>query len=544
MTPELPTARTATAGQRDAAEPGATQPAPATRWLWLVGTALAVLAVHSNWHVALAAWLFPIFLLRYARLRPARVGITRVGFAIALATLAWLITTSLVWAVNTVVLPVFVALAALQTLAFAADRLVATRLEARSGLLATLVFPASLVTAEYLFTVVFQFGDFGVLGFTQHANAPLIQVASVTGVYGVTFLVAWFASVASWAWGVGFRWSAIRRTVLTYVVILLLVLGAGGLRLVLSAPTTDTVRVAGVTASTEAENESSDAQEQAGFQYAEPTEVISTDPDDVSAAFAPVTDDLLRETEREAQAGARIVQWPETQAMVLQRDTEALVDEVAGIAQEHDTYINLGFGEFTEEEPHMRNKAVLVTPDGEVAWDYDKAEPTPMEGLMGIEPGAGDVPVADSPLGRLATVICYDADFPQLMGQAADKDADVLLVPANDWRGFENLHAERATMRSVEYGYAQVRQSVNGVSTAIDQQGQELGETNHFTTDEPTMVAEVPTQERTSTVYSTIGDVFAWLCIAATAGFVLGVGRRVVRTRPASHDVTGETASS
>lgn len=33
------------------------------------GTALLVLAVHSNWHLAAAAWLFPVFLLRYARLR-------------------------------------------------------------------------------------------------------------------------------------------------------------------------------------------------------------------------------------------------------------------------------------------------------------------------------------------------------------------------------------------------------------------------------------------------------------------------------------------
>lgn len=504
---------------------------PATRWLWLVGTALAVLAVHSNWHVAIAAWLFPIFLMRYARLRPPRVGIPRVGFAIAVSTIAWLGSASLLFAVNTLILPVFAALTVLQALAFAADRLVATRLEARSGLLSTLVFPVSLVTAEYLFTLLLRFGDYGALGFTQHANAPLIQLASVTGVYGVSFVVAWFASVVTWAWGAGFRWPVIRRNVLVYAGVLAMVLAAGGIRLAFLAPTTDTVRIAGISASADAMRASSDAQERAGIPYGDAADVADADQGEASAAFAPVTDELVASTQREAAAGARVIQWPETQARVLESDKDALVDEVADIARDEETYVNLAFALYGTEEPRLRNVAVLITPDGETAWTYDKAQPTPMEALRGIEPGDGDVPVTDSPIGRLATVICYDADFPDLMRQAAGKDAALVLVPANDWLGYENLHAERATLRSVEYGYAQVRQSANGLSTTIDHQGRVLAMSDHFTTDRQTMIAEVPVQPRTATVYSAIGDVFAWLCLGAAAALAALAGHQARRGR-------------
>jgi apolipoprotein N-acyltransferase len=39
-----------------------------------------------------------------------------------------------------------------------------------------------------------------------------------------------------------------------------------------------------------------------------------------------------------------------------------------------------------------------------------------------IDPGGGRVPTVDTPFGRLANVICFDADFPVLMRQADDVD--------------------------------------------------------------------------------------------------------------------------
>jgi hypothetical protein len=40
----------------------------------------------------------------------------------------------------------------------------------------------------------------GALAYTQHENLVLLQILAVTRLYGVSFLIAWFASVGSWVW--------------------------------------------------------------------------------------------------------------------------------------------------------------------------------------------------------------------------------------------------------------------------------------------------------------------------------------------------------
>ncbi|WP_235470501.1 apolipoprotein N-acyltransferase [Streptomyces platensis] len=510
---------------------GTARARPAGRWLWGAGTVLLLLAVHSNWHVAAAAWLFPVFLLRYARLRTARHGLPRVGYALGLAQLAWLLSTGMVFVPS--VVAVFAVLAVVQTLPFIADRLVA----ARSGsVCSTLVFPVVLVCGEYLFTRLADFGDYGALGFTQHAFLPLVQLASVTGVYGVSFVVAWTASAAHWAWRRGFRWREIRRGALVWAGVVALVLGAGGVRLVCCAPTTETVRVAGISAGRAAERATERALHQAGEELWRPRNLVRADPRRVRAALAPVTDDLVAATDREARAGARIVVWPETQARVLPDDRQRLLGRVAEVARKRQVYVNTAFALSTPRPPYVRNVAALVTPEGKVAWTYDKTHPTPMEPMT---PGKGAVPVTGSPYGRLATVICYDADFPGLMRRAADRDTALIMVPANDWAGFESLHAQRAVFRSVEYGYAMVRQSVHGVATAVDHQGRVRGRADYFTADRQTLVAQVPVQPRTDTLYSRTGDLFALLCTGGTL-LVAVLGVRGRRARAGAPGAGGE----
>ena len=41
-----------------------------------------------------------------------------------------------------------------------------------------------------------------------------MQVAAFVGIYGITFLVAWFASTIEWAGSRGFEWSVVRTPVL------------------------------------------------------------------------------------------------------------------------------------------------------------------------------------------------------------------------------------------------------------------------------------------------------------------------------------------
>jgi apolipoprotein N-acyltransferase len=169
---------------------------------------------------------------------------------------------------------------------------------------------------------------------------------------------------------------------------------------------------------------------------------------------------------------------------------------------------------------------VLVDPRGRALWRYEKAHPVPFMDM--IEPGAGVVPVADTPHGRIANVICFDADFPALMRQA--QDVDLMLVPSNDWTEYGQTHTEKATIRAVENGYSLVRQDSRGLSRVIDPQGRTLAQADFFTTDQQTVVAEVPVTG-IRTIYATVGDVFAWSSIGALVLLVAAAARSAALRR-------------
>ena len=85
----------------------------------------------------------------------------------------------------------------------------------------------------------------------------------------------------------------------------------------------------------------------------------------------------------------------------------------------------------------IENKVVLIDSNGEINFEYKKAKPVPGERVVR---GDGKVPVHDTPFGRVAAVICFDMDFPTLIRQAGNAAADILLVPARDWKAIDPMH--------------------------------------------------------------------------------------------------------
>jgi apolipoprotein N-acyltransferase len=486
------------------------------RWAVLgAGTVLYLLAIHGQWDLAPAAWLSSVFLLRFTR----ATGIIK-GFLVVWAVIAVGVAYMLFQGGLPVVGPLLllcVPLGVVFALPYLIDRLVNPRLT--SPLLRTLAFPLAIVGAEYLTATVTPMGTaLSSLAATQHENLSLLQLASLTGSYGVSFLVAWFASVANEAWEQRLAWPRIRTVALTFVGILAVTIVGGTIRLAFFAPTAETVRVAGVTWSREA-NDRSDALLE-GFGSV--PDVISQDPAAARDAFTVINDDLLASTERELVAGAKVIVWPEAGARTLEADRAALLDQVGALAAEYDAYIEVGMVSFTGRPglAATTNEAVLFDLPGRDLWRFQKAHPVPFMDL--IEPGDGNVPTADTPYGRIANVICFDADFPALMGQA--DGVDLMLVPSNDWREYGQTHTEKATLRAIENGYSLVRQDSNGLSRVIDPQGRTLAQADFFTTDQQTVVAEVPIKG-TRTVYGTVGDVFAWASITALVLLVAATAR-------------------
>ena len=84
--------------------------------------------------------------------------------------------------------------------------------------MATLVAPLAFTAWEFMTLAYNPMGSWGSLAYSQYGNLPLMQLVSITGLWGLTFLITWFGATVNWAWEQSFAWPAIRRSVVTYAV--------------------------------------------------------------------------------------------------------------------------------------------------------------------------------------------------------------------------------------------------------------------------------------------------------------------------------------
>ncbi len=470
----------------------------------VAGCAMAAMS-SGRWQVSLAAWLAPAFLLSFSRSQEMPVALAGVFVALLVAAAV----------TNRDVMPLrgvaYVATNAVQALVsllpFALDRLLVPEV---SGFAATLLFPAAWTAVEFAGARLSPFGTWGSVAYTQSGNLPFMQLASVTGLWGITFVMTWFGSVASWAALNGLESSATLWGVAVYAAVFGLLVFGGSLRLLLGDTAGDGVRVAAV--------EPTGQQIDPGELMAILASVQSPGGDRaiVRRTLGTLHDLLLATSEREILGGAAIVVWPEAGAPVLAEDEPALLDRARALAHDHGIYLLLGIVTLHVGPPfRLENKALLVDPSGDVAFVYRKARPVPGWEAESSIRGDGRIPVRASRFGRIATAICFDLDFPALVRQVGRGRADLLLAPASDWPAIGPIHGAMATFRAVENGVSLVRAARWGVSAVVDPLGRVLATTDHRFAGADAAVAFVPAGGR-RTVYARIGDVFAWLCVAVT----------------------------
>jgi apolipoprotein N-acyltransferase len=168
----------------------------------------------------------------------------------------------------------------------------------------------------------------------------------------------------------------------------------------------------------------------------------------------------------------------------------------------------------------LENKLVVAGPDGKIAMDYYKAHPVPGDEAAISVTKDGRLQVMETPFGRISAVICFDADFPQLLAQAGALRSDIVLDPSNDWRAIDPWHTQMAGFRAIEEGVNLDRQTSHGLSDAFDYQGRTLAATDYYHSSDYAMVADLPTRG-VRTIYSRFGDWFAWLNLAAIPALII-----------------------
>jgi apolipoprotein N-acyltransferase len=488
----------------------------AQSFVWLALGGLLQLFGFGKRMIPAAAWLVPVFLLHFARGVDPFVGALGVWLVLWIAIAV--ANQDVIRVPRVAYYGVTTLIAALAMLAYLADRLLAPHLP---GFTSTLVFPLAWVTIEWINSRANPMGTWGAVAYTQYGNLPLMQLASVVGIWGIGFLIAWFGSVVNWAWDNHFTWTMVQNGVLLYAGVLGLVMLWGGARIAFAASNIQTVRIAGI-----------------GWPRGiiEPAEIMRIFAPDFGAAerervrekFIRLHDAFFERSLREAQAGAKIVVWPEANLMVFVEDEDAFLERAQRFAREHAIYLLMGMGTFDPGAARpVHNHAVLVDPECEIAYSYTKITAVPgFEAQTNIR-GQGPIPVADTPYGRIVSPICYDLDFPHLVRQVGRSKADVMLAPASDWQAIGPLHQAMSEFRAIENGVAMFRIARWGHAGAVDPYGRRLAAMDDFASQDNVLVAQVPIQG-VRTIYARIGDLFAWLCAAGSLGAIawalLGMG--------------------
>ncbi len=486
------------------------------RWLWLlIGFALLPFTAYRV-VIPLAAWIAPVFLLRFVRV--SRRGGPALWLIFAAYTIAGVIdllgipSRGLDLLLGLTFFPLARGLRF--TLPYVTDRLLGARLGTWPRML---LFPAAFVASDWLMGLLHVTGTFGSPAYSQYGVLPLMQLVSVTGMYGLTFLVMWFASAVNAVWEHGFRWRATRLPLAVFGSVLAAVFAFGFARLSLAAPASPTVKAATITISPSVANQAVDGLDWMTFNRATSQQRAAFRP-----RFNATVDQMLARAQTALSQGARLVVWQEQSALVLPEDRQNAISRAAALARSHGAYLEIWLGVLTQTQslPYYLNQAILISPAGSVVWTYNKTYP-----VLGVESaftarGSGVLPVADTPYGRLSTAICNDVGYPGLLRQAGRNGADILLVPTHEPYSFwASADAAEATYRAIENGTSLVRPTGDGISLMTDYLGRVIASQNYSASNNGIMLANVPTNG-VSTIYSRIGDAFAILC---TLGVLLGI---------------------
>jgi apolipoprotein N-acyltransferase len=482
----------------------------------LLGGGLVVTVSNGRWILPIAAWLAPVLLMRYVR--TAR----RLWAALAGLWTVFVITTVVSWTgLWPFPLPVVATIATVGSLysliPYLLDRLTTAR---SSGVLQTLVFPSASVGVGFL-GYLRSDSTWGNIAYTQTENLPLLQFASVAGIWGITFLVYWLAPVLNNLWRDGWSAREARRAAIAYAAALGAVLLFGSARLVWLVPADESLRVASVSPPDVAEIATTE--QLLSFQQIMMKQPVDErTAEEVRTLFASTHEALFEETRREARAGAEIVVWPE--ASLLSFDSEedaALIGRARKLASEEEIYLAMTVAMVPLDRERLNeNRVLLIDPNGELLETYWKHNTVPVvEEPFAVE-GSPRPLLADTDSLRLGAVICYDMDSPRYLHRARGEGIDVLLAPSGDWPAIKEIHYRMAIVRAVELGFALVRPANHGVTIAADHQGRILGRMDHYATSERRMSATVP-GKGVVTVYSRTGDALPWACLAFSAGIVV-----------------------
>ncbi len=390
------------------------------------------------------------------------------------------------------------------------------RLSQRSVLLACAGAPFLWVAWEFARAHLPEIGfPWNLLGYPASSNLALLQITKITGIYGLSFLVAAFNALLAWTSVAPVRNTNRRALPLAVAAALILLSAFAGPRFVPPAPAHHYARAVQV-------------------NFPEAMEY----PPDWFQAHVSELDEIERLSLAPSNHQTDLLVWPEAPAPFSFEDGKfARRASVLAIHFQHPFLAGViewkPLVESSAASAHAAayNSAILLDAYGQNVFTYDKVhlvpfgeyEPFPLihrvvaslSGEVGGFRKGSKYAVGGLPGGfTFGAFICYEAIFPDEVRRFASGGAELFINISNDgWFGRSaaaEQHLRMARVRAVENRRWLLRVTNNGFTVSVDPYGR------IFSPLPPDVRAAVdlPYDFRTDeTIYTRFGDWFAWLCV-------------------------------
>jgi apolipoprotein N-acyltransferase len=347
---------------------------------------------------------------------------------------------------------------------------------------AVLAFPAAWVSCEYGASLISVHGTVGSLAYTQLKFLAFLQLASITGPWGITFLLLLFP--AALVIGLHQRSKSPKQALYVVTAALSVIAAAlifGEIRLATPRPQKE-VEVGLIASDAEIPPE--------------------------GAATTRLLNLYAAQAEQLAARGAQVIVLPEKIGVVL--DSENAMADSIFQSLANRTGAAIVVGEIQVALPARYNQARIYTPNRPVL-TYEKHHLLPPF-ESNLTPGKTLTVLPDT-TGTWAVAICKDMDFTKPSNNYGHDGVGLMLVPAWDFKVDRSWHGHIAVMRGVENGFSITRTAKGGFLTVSDDRGRILAEARSDSAPFATVIAKIPVVHDV-TVYQAMGDWFAWLAIA------------------------------
>lgn len=388
------------------------------------------------------------------------------------------------------------------------------------------IAPVLWVVLEFLRSYALTGFPWSSVGYSQYKFLHAIQVADITGIYGISFLVLMVngALVDIVMFKRRVREMPLFPVSYTFVglsavlIIVVLTLGYGHWRLGQERKGSP-VNVSVVQGNIEQDKK---------WEPAYQNEVLNT---------------YFTLSRKAAGTSPQLIIWPET-AVPFMFDYDKLnTGKLTSFQRELGSDLLFGsvlVKEHSQSKTLLTNSAVLLDKEGKNIYEYDKihlvpfGEYVPLRSLLffidKLVAGIGDYVSgeeysrAETEFGSFGTMICYEIIFPGLVRKFYTDGGDFVVTITNDaWFGKTAgpyQHFSMAVFRAIENRKPVIRAANTGISGFIDSSGRILSESPLF---QRFVLSERVKTDRTLTFYTKYGDLFSYLCIVISIVICLNI---------------------